>query len=183
MNLAPVFTADQAQDAFERWGMNCGPAALAAVCGLPPDTVREYLLGFDQKRYTNPTMMIGALTAMRAAGAIRQYDIRVCGIQNRVRDGWPRFGLARVQWEGPWLADGVPIRARYRQTHWVGAKAIQVLKEGAPAVFIFDVNAMQVGGVVNLPTWTERIVPWLTKNYVPRADGGWHLTHTIEVER
>lgn len=105
------------------------------------------------------------------------------GLNARVQDGWPKFGLARIQWEGPWLKAGVPIAARYRQTHWVAAQILEH-RDRADEVRIFDVNAIrETGGIVTLAQWSEQLVPWLTKNYVPRADGGWHITHAIEVER
>ncbi len=82
---AVLFSIDDAQRAADEWGMNCGPAALAAIAGMTLDAVRPHLKGFDQKRYTNPTMMFEAL--------------RLLGIQwTRVKTVWPyNKGLVRVQ--------------------------------------------------------------------------------------
>lgn len=91
---------------------------------------------------------------------------------------WPRWGLCRIQLEGPWTQPGVPIRARYRQTHWVGAAT-----KTAGDVGVFDVNALANGsGWCALADWTSVIVPHLTAD-IKRASGGWHITHAIEVER
>ena len=91
---------------------------------------------------------------------------------------WPKWGLVRVQWEGPWTKEGVPMRVRYRHTHWVGARTTD-----AGWVEVFDINAMSVGGWIDLATWQCRLVPWLIEHYVPKGDGKWHLTHILEVER
>jgi hypothetical protein len=93
---------------------------------------------------------------------------------------WPDYGLARVQWEGPWTAPGVPMRARYRHTHWVGAQ----WSEGKQETGIFDCNALGNGtGWCSVGAWATVIVPWIIENLVPRASGRWHLTHVIEIER
>ena len=89
----------------------------------------------------------------------------------------PAFGLCRVQWEGPWTAPGVPIRVRYRHTHWVAVDTLD------GEVWIFDVNCMCVGGWVQLAEWRDSVVTWLLKECEPQADGKWHLTHVIEVNR
>ena len=106
--MLPRFTPDDAQSAWERWGCNCGPTALAVMAGATLDEVRPHLSGFDGKRYTNPTMMFGALKSIGLSF-------------NRIGAAWPRYGLARIQWEGPWTQPGVPMRARYRFTHWVAS--------------------------------------------------------------
>jgi hypothetical protein len=91
---------------------------------------------------------------------------------------WPRYGLVRIQWEGPWTQPGVPIRARYRFTHWVGAAT-----RSPGDVGVWDVNALANGtGWGSLANWSSIPVPCLTAD-VKRASGGWHITHAIEVER
>ena len=48
---------------------------------------------------------------------------------------------------------------------------------------IYHVNALGNGtGWISLPDWRTVLVPWLLESY-PRASGGWHITHAIEVER
>lgn len=156
-------TRDEVEAAGQAWGANCGPTALAAILGMSLDAVRPHLDGFDAKRYTNPTMMFGALKSLGQPFVVE-------------RDGdWPSYGLARVQWEGPWTKPGVPMRVRYRHTHWVGAKLIGSQR------WIWDVNCICVGGWVVLEEWTDQVVPWLLKEVEPKADGRWHVSHAVEV--
>ena len=87
------------------------------------------------KHYTNQTLMNDALRSIgrpwKNIGAI-----------------WPNYGLVRVQWEGPWTNPGVPMRARYRYTHWIGAET------GRASIGIFDINCMNNGSRVGLLTST-----------------------------
>jgi len=61
LDILPRFTEADANRAWEEWGANCGPAALAVVAGLSLDEVRPYLVDFEQKGYTNPTLMFQSL--------------------------------------------------------------------------------------------------------------------------
>jgi len=165
-------TLDDVTRAYEEWGANCGPAAISAMLNRPLDEVRPHMGDFERKGYTNPTLMWATLERLgvRFAHRGRNYDGRV---------DWPTFGLARIQWEGPWTRPGVPIRARYRHTHWVGVDARNRAEIG-----IFDVNAIGNGtGWCALADWQQTIVPFILDNCVPRADGGWHITHAVEVMR
>lgn len=167
MIYQPVFNAQDAEEAFDAWGSNCGPAALAAIAGLTLDEVRPHLGDFETKRYTNPTLM---WSAMKSIGLRWR--------MSRNTTAWPVYGLCRVQWEGPWTAPGVPIRVRYRHTHWVGAATVN------GQVGVFDVNALGNGsGWSSLKDWSEVLVPWILRECVPKADGKWHLTHVAEVAR
>ena len=169
------FTLDDAQRAGDDWGFNCGPAAIAMVAGMTLDELRLHLMDFEAKGYTNPTLMWQILRGL----GIRFH----CGVAQRSSENqgmlaWPSFGLARVQWEGPWTKPGVPMRVRYRHTHWVGSMAIEGEEQN-----IFDVNCMCVGGWVPLSEWAESAVPWILKQCEPKADGKWHLTHSVEITR
>lgn len=158
------------QAAFDEWGANCGPAAISAICGIPLCDIRPHMGDFERKRYTNPTLMWSAL---RSIGAVFSYRGGELGQSN-----WPRYGLARIQWEGPWTAPGVPVRARYRYTHWIGVNARDLGNIG-----IFDCNATGNGtGWSSLQDWQETIVPWILSEAVPKANGKWHITHSVEVQ-
>lgn len=157
------FTLDDAQRAYDEWGSNCGPGAIAAISGMSLEQLRPYLGDFEKKYYTNPTLMFEILDRIK----ISYEKISPC---------WPAFGLVRVQWEGPWTREGVPIVARYRHTHWVGSYLTKQQH------LIFDINAMSVGGWVDFKTWKTSLVPWLLKECEPKADGKWHLTHTIKIK-
>lgn len=162
------FTMNDAQRAFDDWGANCGPGAIAAVVGVTLDELRPQLGDFERKCYTNPTLMWEVLDRLQV----------VWGLHTITPLAWPRYGLARVQWEGPWTAPGVPVRARYRHTHWVGAQWSEAKQEHG----IFDINAMNSGGWISLSDWSDSLVPWLLEQCEPGNCGAWHLTHSVEVD-
>lgn len=172
--LQLAFDRAELERAHDAWGCNCGPGALAAVLGLRPDDVRPHLPGFERKRYTNPMMMLEALLALQVDQLWRPLKP-----MPPHPDMWPAYGLARIQWEGPWTAPGVPMRARYRQTHWVG-----FCRAYNGDVGIFDINAMDDrpgSGWCSLWDWSAEVVPWLLKEAVPRASGHWHATHFADI--
>lgn len=164
------FTLAELERASDTWFCNCGPAALAAICGLTLDEVRLHF-GPDWPGYTNPTAMRRALTT-----AGRQFTIERLGVADRE---WPRWGLVRIQFEGPWTEPGASPRWAYRHTHWVA------VWRAFPAICVFDVNSMEYdddSGWLPLLDWERCTVPLLTDS-IPRATGGWRITHAIEVER
>jgi hypothetical protein len=169
----PLFDANDATYAADTWGFNCGPAAVATMMGMTIEQLRPHLGDFETKRYTNPMLMWAILKSVGAkwkAKSVREVLLSA-------HDAWPDYGLARIQWEGPWTSPGVPIVARYRHTHWVGAMRIGNERG------IFDVNCMNSGGWVSLSHWTRIMVPFILKQCHPKANGDWHLTHSIEVDR
>jgi hypothetical protein len=159
-----AFDSDDANAAYEAWGCNCGPSALAACLGWTLDAVRPHLMNFEAKGFMSPTMMIGALTS---AGFDRLP--RSLGANTTA---FPRHGLVRIQWGGPWLSPGVSPRAAYRYTHWVASKRISLV------TWVFDVN----GGWLTFDDWSSGIVPMLIAS-IKRADGTWTPTHCWEVRR
>ena len=181
----PRFTLADLEAANDAWGCNCGPGALAAICGLTLDEVRPHF-GSNWPGYTNPTAMFAALRSVGKLGA-RWTALRP-GFSGAPLP-WPGWGLCRIQWEGPWTKPGVPMRARYRYTHWVGAArrspAVSIKPDRCGGeVGIFDVNALANGsGWCSLEDWSTHIAPELAKGHDRRATGGWHITHAIEVAR
>lgn len=170
------FSQDDAQDAWDSWGCNCGPSALAACLGMTLKDVYAAVasVGFPPKNYMSPTMMQGAL---RHLGV----HWKPIGTGNPIAElNFPKRGLVRIQWEGPWTAQGANPRWSYRHTHWIAAwrqrgenVAASVLAVLDPVVF--DIN----GGLMQFDEWEESIVPTITKT-IPRADGDWHVTHSWE---
>lgn len=163
------FTFEDAERAWEEWGANCGPGAIAAVCGLTLDELRPQLGDFERKKYTNPTLMREVLKRLGV-------EFKTRTRRGEISPEWPAYGLARIQWEGPWTKPGVPIAARYRHTHWVGAAQAENGERG-----VFDINCMNAGGWVSLEDWAKTIAPYLIKHHAPRGDGKWYLTHAVEV--
>jgi hypothetical protein len=170
----PRFTLTDAERAHDEWGCNCGPASLAAIMGLTLDEVRWNMGDFESKRYTNPTLMWSALDNVGA----KWTKITIPPNTWAMKIGWPVYGLVRIQWEGPWSQPGMNPRWRYRFTHWVGAA-----RNDNGGTGIFDINCINNGsGWVSLREWGDIAVPYILQG-VPRADGKWHLTHTVEVAR
>jgi hypothetical protein len=169
-----AFDVNEANRAGDAWMFNCGPAALCAVTGKTPEEIRPLLGDFEQKGYTNPTLMLGIL----ARTGIKHRDLIKLYPRNVQR--WPAFGLVRVQWGGPWTREGVPMAARYRHTHWIACAGGDGVLEPRQ---VFDVNAMCVGGWMRFAEWRDDLVPWLLKEAVPKADGKWWITHALELAR
>ena len=165
--LRPVrFTIDDANDCG--WQFNCGPGALCAVLNLTPSELRPLMGDFESKGCTNPTLMFDVL---KRAGAEYRQVYRSDDPKGYVPK--IKHGLMRVQWGGPWTKQGVPMRVRYRQTHWLA------LRNNSEQVF--DINAICVGGWMNALEWENQLVPWLIKECVPKGDGTWWPTHALEV--
>lgn len=173
------FTADDLDRAHATWHCNCGPGSVAAILDLTLDEVRPSFsaAGFDVKRYTNPTMMFEVLTACGRPWQ-RVQTSRLSGSAAHM----PQWGLFRIQWQGPWTHTDANPRWAYRHTHWIGAAK----RQSDGSIGVFDVNAMratQAGdGWVALADWESVIRPAITAE-IPRATGGWHITHAIEVRR
>jgi hypothetical protein len=165
------FTLEDAIRANDEWGANCGPTALAAVTGRTLDEIRPLTGDFERKHYTNPTLMFECLERT--------------GVPFWRIKGPPTHGLIRVQWEGPWTDPGVPLRVRYRHTHWIGIKNplhASMLDQVHRDARIFDVNAMRSGGWISYADWVAKLVPWLLDVCVPKANGRFHFTHYVQVE-
>ena len=173
MEAKPVrFTEDDANKAADEWNFNCGPAALCAVLDMTPAEMRPHLIDFEQKGYTNPSLMFGILKALNIEHRC-SYRSDVAEIAQL--NAWPKFGLVRIQWGGPWTRPGVPMRVRYRKTHWVACCGDNTTRE------IFDVNVMCVGGWMSFAEWSTKLIPWLIKECVPDGNGEWWPTHGIKV--
>src|SRR5262249_24538420 len=132
------FDQQTARRAYDEWGCNCGPSALAAVMGLSLDEIRPCMGPFEQRRYTNITKMREAIQA--AGGRI-----------TRCYKSWPvaGYGLVRIQWGGPWILNGKPARWAARATHWIAT-----FRDCGSNLYIFDVN----GGIRGVDSWEREIV-------------------------
>jgi len=149
-----LYAPSDVDAAYESWGANCGPCSLAAILGVPVADVRQYVNGFDKKRYMNLTDMMAALTA-----AGRQFDL--------VPRRFPVHGLAFIQWKGPW--DSHVLRA-YQHTHWLGIDGEMV----------YDLNAD--ASWVKRDLW-KKAMPVLIRDEMKGATGDWYVRKGIEVHR
>ena len=135
-------------EAYAEWRANCGPAAVAALVGRPLALVRRLFPHFPGKPWCNVTQIRDALTG--------------CGLAVKMLPNtWPDRGLVHVQWEGPWMAEGVPVAARYRHTHWIAVDG----------ECVFDVNGG--GEWLSRGRWEAEIVPLIVR-HTRNATGGWH---------
>jgi hypothetical protein len=83
-----------------------------------------------------------------------------------------------LKWGGPWCDEGVPMAARYRHTHWVA-----FWNTATSHQFVFDVNAMCVGGWLHFAEWHTQLAPWLIKECELKGDGKFWPTHTLELAK
>lgn len=171
--LEPMYSEAAAYEANRVWGANCGPNALAFVAGAHIDKVRGRIPGFEEKRYTNPTMMKAGVESFGLK--VNPVDVRYItrndpGNVLKLALDANDMALVRIQWDGPWR--NVP-RAAYGRTHWIAA-----WKGGnASNLTVFDVN----GGVRLFGDWCVDIVPALTSLY-KGATGKFWPTHVWRIE-
>jgi len=156
--MTTLYTPPDVEDAVAAYGATCGPAALAAIVERPLMTLRGLFRGFPRKPWVNPTDMMAALDRLGIP------------IENRKR-AWPTYGLAFVQWDGPWTAPGVPVSVAYKHTHWVATSA-----EGGPRM-VYDINA---DGWLPGPEWDQRLVPALLTE-IPGASGTYFVRWSCQV--
>lgn len=163
------FAEADIEEAHAEWGCNCGPAALAAACGLSLDEARVLLPEFDRKRFVNITMMREAIAE---AGWMIVHDWKRCWAAGE-------RSLIRVQFGGPWIAaEGEAaqkwqVRSACMATHWIA----QFRGPGGLA-FVFDVNS----GLVPWGEWERGVMPRIAAA-IPNCDGSYHLTHSWQIER
>ncbi len=163
------FTEEEATRANDEWGANCGPNALAFILRRKLHEVRSLVPGFEQKRYTSPTMMAQAL---RFDG-IHYVAIPEAPVSEMCH---AKPALVRVQWTGKWTEPGANPKWAYIHTHWICCWKTSTVhsQAGVPVLdckWVFDCN----GGVRSLSSWIKDIVPLLATG--ARRDGGWFPTH------
>lgn len=175
----PLFSLDDAQAAADDWNFNCGPGALCAILGKSPSEIRPQLLDFEAKGYTSPSMMAAILKGMGVPFK-RVFEAPAACTRDALPEPvFPAYGLVRIQWDGSWCNEGVPIPARYRKTHWIGYQAKTPM--GEPGAF--DINAMSLGGWVTFKSWQEKLAPWLIGECVKGGNGQFWPTHCWEIDR
>lgn len=154
-------------EAHNAWGANCGPCTLAAIIQRPVMQVRDLFPDFSNRRYVNPTHMKEAL--------------RLAGVRFSNRfgaDKRPRYGLAFIQWRGPW--DERSVAEQYRHTHWIGVAAGVHTPTGKNLEVVYDVNA---GHWVSRADWEDvdkGVAAWIVK-HTKGATGAWFIRTGIEV--
>jgi hypothetical protein len=178
------FDWSESSDAFRAWGFNCGPAALAAILGMTPAEVRGYLPE-RWPGYTTAAMMVPALERVCAE---RQWRWRadVVTPENRLR--FPFYGLARIQWGGPWMAANAKEKWKYCYTHWVasmhwvnpglGNEEDEGSFDANRDLWVYDVNQ---GQWCSAAQWCGMTAPAIMRE-VKRCDGKWFITDRLELD-
>lgn len=170
-------TEAAAREAQEAWGFNCGPGALCGLLDVTPAEIRPHLLEFERKRYTNPTLMEDILRRLAVPFRVGyRGDIP----HPQPETVLPAFGLVRIQWSGRWTRRGVPMRVRYRRTHWIAVRDCQP-GEACGGKMVFDVNGVGEGWIT-FHVWRTQLVPWLIAGIDPQIEGWWP-THCLEIGR
>lgn len=166
------YSSEELQRAYDSWGCNCGPGALAIALQTTPDAVRPFIPGFDAKRYTSPTMMKAALNALVTAAGWESIPLPAKGAADHplLFDESP--ALVRIQFTGPWTAPGMNPRWAYGHTHWVCCWQDVHTETHERLPWVFDVN----GGITTFRFWRLQVLPEIIKG-IKRADGDWYATH------
>lgn len=166
------FSSDDMNRANEEWGCNCGPTALAAALRIMLEEARDLIPWFVERKYTSPSMMTAALNASGVKW--NELTKRRHIPPSSCPECLPDHGLVRVQWTGPWTQPGANGRWAYGFTHWF---ATFTLEPRCPQhLVVFDCNS----GPVTWQQWRDS-VPHAITSQINRADGGWYLTHLIQV--
>lgn len=152
------------------WGITCGPSALAVACDLHFDSVKDavHMAGFSKdKGHMSPTMMKAALDILGVSFSEKDKNRKIG--KREMFKRWPKSGLMRVQWDGPWYG-----RMAYRHTHWVAIGNL----EFEQLMHVFDINA----GLNLFSEWERSTVPMIIENCCPKeANGEWFPTHIWSV--
>lgn len=155
------FDLNDAQNAYEKYGANCGPGALAAVAQVPLKDAVMAIPDFVKKGHTKETMMRSALRVLQV------------NCVEKEQGPWPSHGLVRVLWHGPWWDDG--LIARFMRSHWVGTTVLDGKR------WTFDINAMSVGGWLLHDEWVHDCAPYVA-SFEKDAYGTWSSWETWSVE-
>ncbi len=161
-----TFNEKEARAAYDEWGCNCGPAALAFALQVGLDAVRHAIPHFAERRYTSPAMMAAALDFLGHKVG------RLACSSRTPRDSWVRLmfagpmSLVRIQFTGPWIVNGRCERWAARKTHWIAAWS----ERGV--ALVFDINC----GIDGFPRWEDETLPRLIAA-CSGADGGWYPTN------
>ncbi len=170
------FTREDAEAAWATWKANCGPFALAFACQVNINQVRGKIPGFEEKHYTNPTMMKAGLKNLG-----KTFDECPADTLNMFRKtDFGKLKLCRLQWTGPWTKPGANAKWAYTQTHWI-CSWVSMEERGHDGEMtyihmVFDCN----GGIQTFEEWIRNTVPMLTKMH-PRSDGGFYPTHVWRI--
>lgn len=161
------FTAADLDAASTKWGCNCGPTALAAICDLMPDDVRPFLGAF--RGLMNPTEMAEAIVRLGCTLTRLPHERLYVPGTYRGRFG-AEYGVTRIQYGGPWTNPGVNPRWAYRYTHWIAS----IVVDGQGYFFDCNYGWMEIGEfLTNMKSDAAE---------VQRGNATWWPTHIYEID-
>jgi hypothetical protein len=137
-----AFTLTDSEGAFDSWGANCGPHALAAALNLSLGEVKRAVIE-SFKGWMNPTQM---------ANALRHFGIEFAAEKN-LRTQKLRNGIGYIQWDGKWVKSSFR-QDRYKHTHWI------VSRNG----WVFDPDSVKFGWYTE-EAWRKEIDDFATREY------------------
>lgn len=151
---------------------NCGPTALAVIAQIPLLRACSVIPGFAERHYTNPTMMAAALKTL----GIEWHERDDAGCDGHTLT---KYGLCRIQWEGPWTAPGSNPKWAYRHSHWIAAAEFEFPEPGKPLLFVFDINCGWQTGIDWMVIHSPEIIAAVCSK---GATGNWWATHRWEFD-
>lgn len=166
--------------AYDRWGANCGPCALAAALGCSVDDLRAAVsepakqleLGeppLHYRGYMDVGHMRRALAAMRVP-ILRTWRDQPAEFLASLGDTQERAVIVMVLWSGPWNA--IP-RAAATHRHFIAYRHVCVGAWGPG--WTYDGNAQ---GWLPHAIWAQDIAPQLIPK---RGDGTWTIGWAAEL--
>jgi len=148
-----LYRPTDAEEAYNLWGANCGPSAMAALLGVELSVIRTHISNW--KGYTTPSM---ARDTLRSAGAKCDYG----------RNGdWPQIGMVCIQFGGPWCAPNAHPIEQYKRSHYIAVHGSAV----------YDVNCDKW---ISRGHWNTLIAPEIARLY-ERSDRTWYPRSCISV--
>jgi hypothetical protein len=163
-----LYVPPDVQAAYEAFGANCGPAALAAMLGRPVMDLRRAIEPF--RGFMSFADMIRSLKSLGVEHVTMRKDFKLIGALVADAHKWDGR-LTIIQWGGKWLQPGVHPGAALSRTHWIAVRHSPELA--------YDVNAGEYGGWLTFGQWGELAKAIMAE--VPKCDGQWSARSTILV--
>ncbi len=157
MNSGPAVKTDRfipwdIEVARYNFGANCGPVSFAVATGRQVCRVMQHFEHFETKPWTN-------LTQMRRAFA----ESGVATVTHRRE--WPHYGVALIQWLGPWTKFDFFAGWSLLHSHWLAVDA----------AWVFDHTEMRW---MSRDEWAGTVAPLFLEE-IPHATG-WAVKYGVE---
>ena len=160
----------EVEEAYDAWGANCGPLAIAAATDRSLDEVRTALTkGTGRfKGYTNVLDVQAALRWLDVQ-VVRTWSKRPASLLTELRG----TTIAMIQWGGPWMRDP---RAAARHRHMIALRYGWIGPKLGPH-WVADVNVAHIWCL--LDAWAETVPAVL----MPKGgDGTWSVGWACQLE-